>query len=97
MGGQNLDERIDDVGVELGAAAADQFQNCLSRGHRLPMRAWYRLGREDAAEVIVHALREPRARNATLDVVWKRGEPTRDWTSLFRDAVPDPPPEKSSA
>ena len=64
---------------------------------RLPMRPWYRLGREDAAEVIVHALREPRARNATLDVVWKRGEPTRDWSSLFRDAASDPSAETSSA
>ena len=30
-------------------------------------------------------------------VVWKDGEPTRDWPSLFRDAAPDPPPEPFSA
>lgn len=41
----------------------------------LPMRPWYRVGREDVAEVIVQSLREGRARNATFDVVWGHGPP----------------------
>lgn len=89
-----LEYTIVHAGILADAPAGKRALRVTPR--RLPMHPWYRLGREDAAEVLVHALREPRARNATLDVVWKRGEPTRDWSSLFRYAVPDPPPEPSA-
>jgi uncharacterized protein YbjT (DUF2867 family) len=58
---------------------------------RLPLSPRYRLSRADAAEVLVHALAEPKASRATIDVVWTRGEPTRDWNALFRYVHPDPP------
>jgi uncharacterized protein YbjT (DUF2867 family) len=90
-----LDYTIVHAGILADAPAGKHALEVTRR--RLPMRPWYRLGREDAAEVIVHALREPRARNSTLDVVWKRGEPARDWPALFRDAAPDPSPERPSA
>src|SRR5215207_7867066 len=45
---------------------------------RLPMSPRFRISREDAAEVLVGALRDPGTRNATLDAVWGRGEPQAD-------------------
>jgi uncharacterized protein YbjT (DUF2867 family) len=56
---------------------------------RLPLSPRYRIGREDAAEVLVRALRDPRTRNATLDAVWGGGEPPADGDSLFAGIAPD--------
>ena len=58
---------------------------------RLPLSPRYRLSRADAAEVLVHALTDPRTSRSTIDVVWTGGEPTRDWNLLFRDVRPDEP------
>jgi len=54
----------------------------------LPMRPWYRIGREDVAEVFVRALRHPAARNTTFDAVWSRGETPPDWDALFARLAP---------
>lgn len=57
----------------------------------LPMSPRYRIGREDAAEVLVRALRDPRTRNATLDAVWGGGPPPADPDSLFAGLAREPP------
>jgi len=57
---------------------------------RLPLSPRYRISRGDVAGILVHALREPRAERATIDVAWGRGEPIRDASILFREVVPDP-------
>lgn len=54
----------------------------------LPMRARYRIGREDVAEVFVRALRHPAARNTTFDAVWSRGEAPEELDALFDRLVP---------
>ncbi|HEV7591485.1 MAG TPA: SDR family oxidoreductase [Longimicrobium sp.] len=58
---------------------------------RLPLSPRYRISREDAADVLVLALRDPRSRNATLDVAWVRGTPSTDRDSLFAGIQPERP------
>jgi uncharacterized protein YbjT (DUF2867 family) len=54
-----------------------------------PMAPRYRVSRADVAEVFVQALRHPRTRNTSFDVVSTPGQPSRDWTALFAGLVPD--------
>jgi uncharacterized protein YbjT (DUF2867 family) len=56
---------------------------------RLPLSPRYRISREDAAEVLVRALGDPRTRNATLDVVWGPAGGATDWDSVFVGVTPD--------
>lgn len=49
----------------------------------------YRIGREDAAEVFVQALRRPQTRNTTFDAVWGKGRGPTDWDAAFAGLVPD--------
>ncbi|HEX2078261.1 MAG TPA: SDR family oxidoreductase [Longimicrobium sp.] len=55
--------------------------------YRMSLR--YRIGREDAAEVFVQALRRPQTRNTTFDAVWGRGAGPTDWDAVFAGLVPD--------
>ncbi|HEX5723954.1 MAG TPA: NAD(P)H-binding protein [Longimicrobiaceae bacterium] len=74
-----IDYTIVHAGILSGRRAGERAIRVTQR--RLPLSWRYRLGREDAAEVLVRALREPRTRNTTLDV-WNEGEPA-DLDSLF--------------
>jgi uncharacterized protein YbjT (DUF2867 family) len=56
----------------------------------LPMSVKYRIGREDAAEVLVRALADPHTRRATFDAVWSKQAGARDWGTLFARLEPDP-------
>lgn len=56
----------------------------------LPMWPRYRISREDVAEVIVRALRDPRTRNASFDAVWSRGHGRPERDTLFEGVRPDP-------
>ncbi|HEV2148934.1 MAG TPA: SDR family oxidoreductase [Longimicrobiaceae bacterium] len=53
------------------------------------MWPWHRIGRADAAEVLVQALGRPEARNATFDAVWAGGGSPRGWDEAFRDLEAD--------
>lgn len=82
-----VDYTIVHAGV-LNDQPADKHALLITQ-RRLALSPRYRLSRADAAEVLVHALTDPRTSRATIDVVWTRGEPTRDWNLLFRDVCPD--------
>ena len=48
-----------------------------------PLTFRYRISRADVAEVLIHALRDPRTRRTTFEVVGGRGRPAADWSDLF--------------
>ena len=56
-----------------------------------PMSLKYRIGRADAAEVFVQALRRPETRNTTFDAVWGKGSGPTRWEAVFAGLVPDAP------
>lgn len=57
--------------------------------HEYPMALRYRIGRADAAEVFVRALRRPEARDTTFDAVWGRGRGPTRWEEAFAGLTPD--------
>lgn len=59
----------------------------LSQTHRR-MWPWTRIGRADAAEVLVRSLAQPGSRNATFDAIWGRAGPA--WDEMFRELRADP-------
>ena len=76
------EEEIRGSGIEYTIVHAGILSNQPAGRHRiritrqrLPMRLRYRLGRADAAEILVQALADERARNQNLDAVWTRGDP----------------------
>ena len=54
------------------------------------MALWRRIGRADAAEVFVQALRYSETRNTTFDAIWSGGTEPTDWAALFSRLRSDP-------
>jgi uncharacterized protein YbjT (DUF2867 family) len=54
-----------------------------------PMLLCRRIGRADAAEVFVQALKHPATRGTTFDAMWSRNRQPTDWESLFSRLRPD--------
>jgi hypothetical protein len=54
------------------------------------MAFWRRIGRADAAEVFVQALRHPATRGTIFDATWSRRDGRIDWEALFSRLRPDP-------
>lgn len=54
------------------------------------MALWRRIGRGDAAEVFVQALRYSETRNTTFDAMWSGGTGPTDWEALFSRLRRDP-------
>ncbi len=79
--GSGLDYTIVHAGILNDRPGGERPIRLTAR--RLPLSPWYRISREDSAEVLVRALRDPRARNATLDAVWGGHDLPTDWDALF--------------
>lgn len=80
--GSGLDYTIVHAGILNDRPAGERPVRLTRR--RLPLSPWYHISREDAAEVLVRALRDPHARNATVDAVWG-GRGSTDQDSLFSE------------
>ena len=59
------------------------------RQDELPMSLRFRIGRADAAEVLVQALSRADARNTTFDAVWGRGVGPTRWEPAFAGLTVD--------
>src|SRR5262249_25655236 len=54
-----------------------------------PLALKYRISREDVAETFVEALKYPRTRRTTFEVVWARSGDRKEWDALFGGLMPD--------
>jgi uncharacterized protein YbjT (DUF2867 family) len=77
-----LDHTIVHAGILTDAPRGHRAVEIGQAHHR--MWPWHRIGRADAAEVLIQALRHPGARRATFDAVWTRGGSARDPDEMFR-------------
>lgn len=77
-----LDYTIVHAGILTDAPKGRRAVEIGQAHHR--MWPWYRIGRADAAEVLVQALRRPETRNTTFDAVWTGSGSERGWDEMFR-------------
>jgi uncharacterized protein YbjT (DUF2867 family) len=78
------------AGILRDAPAGRRPVEIGQRGY--PMALRYRIGRADVADVIVRALRHPRAANTTFDAVWGRGRGPTRWETAFAALASVPRP-----
>jgi uncharacterized protein YbjT (DUF2867 family) len=91
------EERIREKGLDYTIIRCGVLNNAPAGQHAIevaqrdyPLAPWYRIGRADAAEIFVQALRYPATRRTTFDAVWTRGQAPADWNALFSRLRPDP-------
>jgi uncharacterized protein YbjT (DUF2867 family) len=75
------------AGVLIDAPAGIHPVHVGQKTYRMSPR--HRIGREDAAEVFVQALRRPQTRNTTFDAVWGKGPGPTLWDAVFAGLIPD--------
>lgn len=82
-----LDYTIIHAGILTDAPKGRRAVQIGQADHR--MWPWYRIGRADAAEVLLQTLRRPESRNTTFDAVWTGGGAERGWDEGFRTLKAD--------
>lgn len=85
--GSGLSYTIIRAGILTNAPAGQRAIEISQNEYPMAPRYW--VSRADVAEVFVQALRHPRTRNTSFDVVSTPGQPSRDWSALFAGLVPD--------
>jgi uncharacterized protein YbjT (DUF2867 family) len=82
-----LDYTIVRAGFLTNSQRARRAIEVSQRGYPLALK--YRISRADVAETFIQALKHPRTRRTTFEVVWARGRVRKGWDALFGELMPD--------